>query len=186
MKIYNIIKTILFLGAGVLILVFYEPLMENDGYLLKYVVGSMMVYFGAEEVILILIEKKLKKNFSSFFNSIITAYLGILTIAFLNDIENSFVIICVIWATWSILREGHEIAHKVVKKWDNKVVAIINLTESIIVIVLSSFLIIEPAIHNVKVHLILLAIELFIEILWPRLDNLETKVRSKNNDNLYK
>lgn len=186
MKIYNIIKTVLFITAGVLILIFYEPLMANDGYLLKYVVGSLMVYFGAEEAILIVIEKKLKKNFSTFFNSIITAYLGLLTILFINDSENSFVIICVIWATWSMLREGHEIALKVVKKWDNKVVAIINLIESLVVIVLSSFLIIEPAIHHVKTHLILLAIELFLEILWPRLDNLESKVRSKNNDNLYK
>ncbi len=178
-KIYKIIKTIIFITFGILILIFNNQFMEENPEALKYVVGGIMLFYGLEEAIFILVEHKLKEELVSFNTSLITILFGLITIFALNDLNTSFIILCVLWSSWSIMRESQEIVDKVILKFKNKFIASINLVESIVVIVLSIMLLINPGHHHAHVHLILLAIELFLEVAWPHLDIIESKARNK-------
>ncbi len=77
--------------------------------------------------------------------------------------------VCIIWATWSIVRESHEIK-ELVTEIVSVPLTIISGLESIAVIVLSIMLISEPTHHHALIHIYLLLAELILTPLVPMLD----------------
>ena len=85
---------------------------------------------------------------------------------------------CVIWATWSIVRESFEIKELVteIKSWT---LTIISGIESIAVIVFSVMLILEPGEHHAMIHMYLLLFELILTPLIPLLDEILLERKAK-------
>lgn len=180
MKTYKLIKLIIFVITGTLIIVFSEFFLENikNLYLL---VGSVMSFYGLEAALLLIIEKEFKEEKILFLNSIITLFLGLLVI-FMPETTNSLVVLSVLWSVWAIMRESEEIFEKVLKNWNCKVTSILNLLESLVVIVFSVMLILNPSEHHLHSHVILLGIELILEETFPLLTNLEANLIQKKEN----
>lgn len=167
---YYLIKLIVFTILAALVFVFREQLVEY----LKYFIGGLMILYAIEEVLFILIhhikhilhEDKI--------------YLGFIELLFgivLSCVNVSYESVCIIWATWSILRESYEIK-EIAFELKNIVPKIISGIESIVVLVFSILLIIEPGEHHALIHLYLLLAELVVTPLTPLLDELLAKKKS--------
>ena len=112
--------------------------------------------------------------------------IGLVLIVFVEtgDEEVTYAVVCVCWAIWSILREARELVEvteelKAKKPIACKIVAIVNMLESLTVVALSLTMLIEPGEHHAKIHLYLLAVELFTKVLFPILNYIAERVEEK-------
>ena len=85
---------------------------------------------------------------------------------------------CIIWATWSIVRESYEIK-EVVSDIKSVLPKILSGAESIAVIVLSVMLILEPTEHHALIHMYMLVIELVLNPATVLLDELFIHLKEK-------
>lgn len=168
---YNLIKLGLYVVLAVLIFIFKEQLVEH----LKFFIGGLMILYAVEEILFIIIhhiqhilhEDKVYLGF-------IELILGIV----LMCVNVSYESVCIIWATWSILRESYEIK-EIACELKRIVPKIISGIESLVIIIFSILLIIEPGEHHAMIHLYLLLAELVIAPLTPLLDELLMKKKKK-------
>ena len=174
MKIYKIIKFIFYMLLGLLVLIFNESLTDY----IPLFVGSIMILYGVEDTILKLFLKEFREDITKSVDNLLIIMLGVI-LFFLNE-EEHFVSVCIIWATWSILREEWEIKEKAIEKSNSLVISIVNIIESIVVIVFSIMLIFNPTEHHAHVHIYLLGIELMLEVIFPLLDELFSKCTKKS------
>lgn len=174
MKTYQYIKFFIFLTLGTLILIFNETLI---GYI-PYLVGSIMLLYGIEDSIVKLCLKEISEDIGKAIDNLLIIMLGII-LFFLTD-PSKFSIVCIIWSTWSILREEWEIKEKAIEKSNSLVLSIVNIIESIVVIVFSVMLIFSPTEHHAHFHIILLGIELILEVVFPVIDKYASKHFGKN------
>lgn len=172
MKIYGAIRTAIYWVLAALVIVFISTLAEIE--VLRYFIGGLMIFYGVEEIIFAVFKSKKHYSIHSLYWNIIEIVIGLTLIVFVEtgDIEVTYAVVCVSWAIWSILRETHELIEateelKHSKPIICKVVAIVGLLESLTVIALSLTMIIEPGEHHAKIHLYLLAVELFTKVLFP-------------------
>lgn len=171
---YNLIKLAVYTVLAVLVFVFREKLVEN----LKFFIGGLMVLYAVEEILFIVLhhvhhilhEDKVYLGF-------IELVLGVVLLC----VKVSYESVCIIWATWSILRESYEIK-EIACELKNIVPKIISGVESLVIIVFSILLIIEPTEHHAMIHLYLLLAELVISPLTPLLDEILTK-KKKETEN---
>ncbi len=168
---YNLIKLGVYLVLAILIFIFKEQLVEH----LKFFIGGLMILYAVEEILFIIIhhihhilhEDKVYLGF-------IELILGIV----LMCVNVSYESVCIIWATWSILRESYEIK-EIACELKHIVPKIISGVESLVIISFSILLIIEPGEHHAMIHLYLLLAELVIAPLTPLLDELLMKKKKK-------
>lgn len=168
---YNLIKLGVYVVLAVLIFIFREPLVEH----LKYFIGGLMILYAVEEILFIIIhhvhhilhEDKVYLGF-------IELLLGIV----LMCVNLSYESVCIIWATWSILRESYEIK-EIAYELKHIVPKIVSGVESLVIIIFSILLIIEPGEHHAMIHLYLLLAELVIAPLTPLLDELLMKKKKR-------
>ena len=168
---YNLIKLGVYVVLAVLIFIFREQLVEH----LKYFIGGLMILYAVEEILFIIIhhvhhilhEDKVYLGF-------IELLLGIV----LMCVNLSYESVCIIWATWSILRESYEIK-EIACELKHIVPKIVSGVESLVIIIFSILLIIEPGEHHAMIHLYLLLAELVIAPLTPLLDELLMKKKKK-------
>ena len=172
MKIYGAIRTALYWALTALVLVFVSHIAEIE--VLRYFIGGLMIFYGVEEIIFTVFKNKKHYSTHSLYSNIVEIVIGITLIVFVEtgDIEVTYAVVCVGWAIWSILRETRELVEateeiKESKLIACKVVAIVNILESLTVIALSLTMLIEPGEHHAKIHLYLLAVELFTKVLFP-------------------
>ena len=158
MSIWRIIKTVLNTILGILIIVFHEFCLEN----LPYVVGLVILSYGLEDVISWGL-KGIVHEESTFFEGVILLILSFVMIFLVKD---NFTVCVVIWGVWNLIREGREI-NESVKLLAEKKPGLLSIMESLIIIVLSTELIIEPVVHHAHVHIFLLGVELLFEALFP-------------------
>lgn len=167
---YYIVKLAILTVLAVMVFIFREPLVEH----LKYFIGGLMLLYGVEEIAFetiyhhhhILHQDKIYLGF-------IELLLGVVMLL----VNISYEGVCIIWATWSILRESYEIK-EVFSELKCLVPKIISGLESLVAIVFSILLIIEPGEHHAMIHLFLLLVELPLTPLTPLLDEI---LESKNN-----
>ena len=180
-KIYKLIKTILFVVSGVLIFVFAKDFVSNGGTKINMYVGFVMYFYGLETVTLMLIKKEIKHEPIKFLNGLINILLAVVMIFLIDGNGYEVRIACTIWSIWSIMREGEEIFEKVIEGFKKApITSLINLVESVIVIVFSILLItVEPEelLEDALKHVYLLGVELILEVMWPQLVLLENKLR---------
>ena len=165
MKTWRIIKLITYILSAIAIFVMRETLVEN----LKYLIGTLMIVYGLEQVLVHLLTKKRFDEHNTFFWGAVEVILGTIVLLL---VDNEMTIICVIWAIWSILREVHEIeeyAHKLM----HGVPRLFGFLESVVVIIFSITLILEPESRDhALIHVILLSIELLTTVTFPILEEL--------------
>lgn len=173
MKIWKIIKGILYAALTVVIIVFAKFWAEE----VRYLVGGLMFIYGIPEIIIFAIKTRSFKEHTQFFWAIIEVLLGVITMFVVKDYES----ICVTWAIWSILREAYEIEESVHELVHHKP-GILSIIESIVIIYFSVTLLMEPGEHHAMIHCYyILPLELLTSgIVWPLLELLYEKVIHKN------
>lgn len=171
MKTYYIIRLSLFTAIAVLIGVFSHDLLHS----LQYLVGSVMVLFGIEGIVIPFIKDKFKcYQGIEIYLGHIDLILGIVILTTITDFNS----ICVIWGTWTIVRESvdlYEIAHKAMHRFP----ALFSFALSVTEIVLSIFLIINATEHHALTHIYLLVPEFIINGISPLLFEIHKKRRKK-------
>ena len=151
---YLLIKLLVFTTLAVLVLIFRE----KQVHYLKPFIGALMLLYGVDEIIFeILTHKKHFLHANKTYLGIIELMFGIVLISAPLEFSN----VCIIWATWSIIRESHEIKEIIV---DMKMLfpRLLSGVESIVVIVFSILLIFEPHEHHALIHMALLSAELIL------------------------
>lgn len=164
-------KTIIFAILGILILVFNELAVGH----LNFSVGGAILLYAIYAIGNSIFNKDLLVNDHGLIEGLILLIFAVL-IMFLLD--NEVVPICIVWGTWSILREAKEITedlHRIAHKGPG----FISIIESLVVIALSITMIMNPTKHHAHVHIILLGIELILEVTFPYLYMLYYKVTKK-------
>ena len=168
---YFSIKLGVFAILAILVFVFREPLVGN----LKYFIGGLMLLYGLEEILFeILYSRHHILHQGKLYLGGIELLLGVVMLS----VPMSYESVCIIWATWSILREAYEIK-EVFSEIKCLAPKILSATESVVVIVFSILLIIEPGEHHAMIHLYLLLAELIVSPLTPLLDEILAKRKEK-------
>ena len=99
---YFSVKLGIFAILAILVFVFREPLVEN----LKYFIGGLMLLYGLEEILFeILYSRHHIFHQGKLYLGFIELLLGVVMLS----VSMSYESVCIIWATWSILREAYEI-----------------------------------------------------------------------------
>ena len=160
--IYLSIKLVIFTILAVLILIFREKQVE----FLKPHIGSLMFLYGVEGMLYeFLFHRKHFFHENKVYLALIEIIFGIVIIASPLPFET----VCVVWATWSIIRESHEIK-EIVADFKTITPRILSGVESVVVIVFSVMLIIEPGEHHAIIHMCLLFAELILNPLVVLID----------------
>ena len=176
---YYLVKLIIFTILAVLVFIFREPLVGEN--VLKYFIGALMVAYGVDEIAFNVVTKRSQFYFENkTYLGLVELILGITTIIMpFEDYSH----VCIIWATWSIIRESYEIKELVTEirsiTW-----TLISGLESIAVIIFSIMLIAEPTAHHAMIHIYLLLAELILSPLVPLLDEvMEKRKEQKKSEN---
>ena len=150
---YHIIKLVLFALLALWVFILRNSLVTDD---ISFFVGSVILLYGIEEIAFqaTFEFKTIHKSGKSYF-ALMELIIGIVLIA----TEIQFGVSCAIWACWSILRESYEIKEAITERY-HIALRIINFVESLVAIVFSVMLIVNPNGHHVYIHIILLIIEL--------------------------
>lgn len=159
-KLWKIIRIVLFTVLAVLIFIFPDFFTANAA----FIVGSVMILFGADDLLHVHLTRKGAKLFPAGLSSVVSAFLGLFMIIFLNQTAANpehLIKVCVIWAVWSIIQEIYEL-YEVYELFRTQKLGILSALESIAVIVLSVLLILDPAEH-VRLHIIILGAELILK-----------------------
>ena len=175
MKRFDLIKTILFTIIGILILIFNNVLIDYANYL----IASVMIVYSLTDIIHKISSHEIKIEFSKFLNDFLIIILAVILV-FLASPEE-FVQLCIIWATWAILREEWEIS-EVLHRYRIKVLGIINILESLFAITISIIFIFSPTVEHLHTHIIILGIELILEVGFPILEKLFEKKLHKEKE----
>ena len=161
---YYSIKLGLYSILAILVFVFREPLIVN----LKYFIGGLVLLYGLEELLFEIIHSRSHLlHQDKVYLGFIEILLGIVVLS----VPLSYESVCIIWATWSILREAYEVK-EILNEVKYLTPKLISATESAVIIVFSILLIIEPGEHHAMIHLYLLLVELVVSPLTPLLDEL--------------
>ena len=191
MKIYGAIRTAIYWALTALVIVFLASLAQIE--VLRYFIGSLMIFYGAEEIVYTAIKNKKHYSIHALYWNLVEMLIGLTLVVFVEagDVEVTYAVVCVSWAIWSILRETRELVevteelkeHRLIH---SKIVAVMSILESLTVIALSLTMIIEPGEHHAKIHLYLLAVELFTKMLFPIIiyiaELVEEKKRKKGEE----
>lgn len=159
---YLLIKLIVFTTFAILVLIFRENQVAN----LKPFIGFLMLLYGVDEILFEIFTHHKHFLYAN------KTYLGLVELIFgivLIIADLQFEYVCIIWATWSIIRESHEIK-EIVADMKMLIPRILSGIESITVIVFSILLIIEPGVHHAIIHMILLSAELILNPLVVLID----------------
>ena len=174
---YYFVKLIIYVALAICVFIFREHLVEN----LKYFIGGLMLLYGLEEILFEIVFRD--KHFwhkDKIYLGLIEIVFGVTLLVIDLPYEANYEAVCVVWATWSIVRESFEIKELVteIKSWT---LTILSGIESIAVIVFSVLLILEPGEHHAMIHIYLLLVELLLTPLIPLLDEiiLEKKAKKK-------
>ncbi len=176
LTIYFIIKLAVFSILGILVLIFKNTFVEH----LKFFIGGLLLLYGLEEIgFEIVVHRKKSYLKEKVYLGFVELILGVVLLA----ANLTFEAVCVIWATWAIIRESYELK-EVAAELEHLVPRAISGIESVIVIAFSVELIIVQDAHAAGVHMYLLVVELVCTPLVPLLE--EILLKRKNGLNASK
>ena len=171
---YLVIKLIAFTILAILVFIFREKQVSH----LKPFIGALMVLYGVEGLLYeALFHRKHLIHENKSYLALIELIFGIVLIA----APLAFEYVCIIWATWSIVRESYELK-EIVSDMKTITPRILSGIESIVVIVFSVLLILEPGEHHAIIHMCLLSAELILGPLVILLDECLLMWKNKNKD----
>ena len=174
---YHFFKLIVCIILSILVFIFREQLVHLNH--LKFFIGALMVAYGLDEIAFEAYCHKLHFiHEHKTYLGIIELVLGITTLILNLDYEA----VCIIWATWSIVRESYEIK-ELVTEIKSITLTVISGIESIAVIVLSIMLIAHPGEHHALIHIYLLLFEFILTPLVPLVDEFIEKKKQELKGN---
>ncbi len=168
---YLLIKLVIFTILAALVLIFRDSHVAH----LKPFIGALMLLYGIEELLFEIL------NHHGHFIHEPKTYLSFVEIIFgviLFVVDLQFEYVCIIWATWSIIRESYEIK-EIVADMKSITPRILSGVESVVAIIFSVMLIMEPGEHHATIHMILLVAELILAPLVVLLDELIVGYKEK-------
>ena len=172
-KAIKAIKFVLFVIWGILVFVFKDKISEHseEHFYLAALVASLMFAYSIFDIADLIEKKKTFAAHTKLFDCIIQIIFGVLILTTFKgvDPEAGYATICIIWAVWSICREGEELAEDL-ERFKEHIPAYLNVIESVIVLVLSFMLIANPHPEHAVSHIILLGFELILGVLFPHID----------------
>ncbi len=173
MKVYNYIKLVILVAFSILLFIFKEELVDN----IHYFIGALVLAFGVENIIILAIVHK-KECFKDikFSLSLFELVFGLTILVFVRNFEY----VCVMWAAWSLTRQAIDI-HLVINGEVKGVVAIVYILQSIVSVVFSIILIVDPTREHAISHIYLLIAELLVIALPPVVDELLIVYKTKKN-----
>ena len=169
MKTYNLIKVLVYFLFGIFVLVFNHLCLEHIPLII-----SIVMLLNATDDIIVWSKQGIIKEGSRFFNALVLIILAIILLIIHNEFEKCLII----FAVWMILKEGNEITHCIQRMIRQKP-AILDLLESIFIIVMSILLIANPNGHHAYIHIFILGAELISELLFYFLYNYLDKKDNK-------
>lgn len=179
MKKFKLIKTFVLIALGILVICFHDVFLKNGGEYLNILIGITMILFAINAILEGLIFGKKNIWVKQALVSLINLIFGIVTIFVPKVCINPLLLTCILWGVWSILNELQEIIVKIASHIKTApLISIVNLVESIAVIVFSILLIVEANLHAALVHVIILGIELILEPIWNYLFAFEISLLS--------
>ncbi|MCR5349003.1 MAG: hypothetical protein K6E59_05310 [Bacilli bacterium] len=173
---YLIVKLVVFSLLGVFVFIFKDGHVQH----LKPFIGTLMLLYGAEGILY----GALCHHLGLFRQS--RTYLGLVELILglvLIISELPFDYVCIIWATWSIVRESHEVK-EIVTDLETPLPKVLSGAESIAVFIFSVLLIVNPNEGHAVIHLGLLTIELILNPLVVLIDEwlLDRKEKKAQGD----
>lgn len=160
--IYFVIKLVVFSTLAAFVFAFRDYHVEN----LKPFIGALMLLYGTEGLLFEILSQRKKFYYApKVYLALIEFIFGIVLIAAPLPFDH----VCVIWATWSIIRESYEIK-EIVTDFKTVTPRVLSGVESIIVIVFSVLLILNPMEHHAAIHMGLLVAELILNPLVVLID----------------
>lgn len=159
MKYYKIGKFIVFIGLAISIFFAVNFYLEN----LQYFIGVLIVMYGIDKGVMAVFTEKEKRP-GLFCQSLIYLLLGLCTLLLFSDYKT----VCVIWAVWAIMRESDELT-ECYEHFKERLPFILSFAESVVAIVLSITMIMEPGEHHARTHMYLLIVELMTSVIFPQL-----------------
>ena len=160
MKIYKFIKFFVFIALGVSIFFLKDTYVEH----LKFTVGGLITLYGVDGFFLWILEKEKFEKMHFLFKAVVQLILGICTLILFDQ----YAVICTIWAVWAIIREADEIS-EYYELFKEGIPCFLGFIESVVAIVFSITLIMEPGEHHAMIHMYLLIVELFTAVIFPQL-----------------
>lgn len=174
MKIFKIIKYSLFVFLGTSIFFLKDIYLEG----IRFFIGSLILIYAADDFVrAILFEEHEAEKMHLIYKGIAQFILGAIMLILIKDPQT----VCVIWGVWAILRESEEIK-ECIELCKERTPFVLNLAESILAIVLSITMIMEPEAweHHATVHLYLLIVELYTAVIFSEARLLFNKYFRKN------
>lgn len=172
MKTFKIVKAAIFLSLALSIIFLKETYVEY----LRYFIGGLIIMYSIDGFVHYAFDRK-NGNEHELCESFVELVLGVSTIAFIEHFE----IVCVIWAVWSIMREANEL-QECIELFKERIPFVLSFIESVVVIVFSIMLIVEPGEHHAITHMYLLIVELTTTILFPQFRFLYKKYFKKGKE----
>ncbi len=145
---------------------------------LPFLVGGSMILYGTEEILTAFKHRKMFSEEADVFNGQLQCVIGIFMMISLRG-EAHFVTVCIIWSVWSILRENKEL-REICLKVRKLNPFLLNLVESLIAIVFSVMLILNPGEHHAVLHTIVLGTEYITKVVFPEFDKWIDSLREKS------
>lgn len=172
MKVITLSKSIVYIIVGILVLIFNTRIYDY----LHYVIGGIYLALSFEGLLYDIFTKKYRVEHNHIGNSLIGIALSLLII-----IHPDFYLVCIVWATISLLKGGKEISEAIYHIVNSKAkkYSIISLLEALAMVALAILLMENPH-HHVKMHIIILGIEFILEGIRRILHVLETKYAPHN------
>lgn len=178
MKQWQIIKAILYLVLATFIFIFQGEIMPWVGIL----VGGIVCLYAAEDLIVLICKKLFFQDSNHLFDDLAQLFIAIILFLVSSDIIK----VCLVWGVWSILRECKDMAEAIDKFSKNRL-QIINVIESVTIIVLSFLMILEPNEEHAGFHVILLGIELVVVVMFCFLEIWSSKrLKSEKDETIEK
>lgn len=160
--IYSIGRMVMFIALAIASIFIQGIFIDN----IRYFIGSLMIFYGVEQLAFqILFRREGFWQQGRNYLALVELILGITTLC----CKLEFISICIMWATWSILRESYEFK-EVILETKSILLTLVSGAESIAVIVFSVLLINTPTAHHALIHLFLLFFELLLTPIVPFLD----------------
>ena len=160
-KVFDVIKSIVYILLLVLVLFIYK----NVGYNANYVVGATMIIHSVFGILDYFIDRRQRQVIPKLVYDISILTLGIVLL-FLGG-SDYLVLICIMWGIWSIIREANEILTYIFTKNEHIVLKILGLIESVVSTTFAVLLLINPSLEHLEIHYILLVIEFATTAIFP-------------------
>lgn len=157
MKKWQIVKAILYSVLALLIFLYNNDVMPYVGYL----VSGVVCLYSLEELIILACKRKFFKDTYHLFDGLAQLFIGVILFIVSKDVIK----VCLVWGVWSILRETKEMA-EAIDGISKRKFHFANLIESLVIIVLSFLMILEPSEDHAHLHVILLGAELLLVVIF--------------------